>query len=109
MDILEFFDVNNIDHLKAFDFLSKQSHWPTGFIPKDVTFDKSMGWHLLLESRMADKWIEYKLSKTAKKITYQKATSEPDLKRVKDNYIPIEDNNELTKFWDGLDKHLGRE
>lgn len=35
MKISEFFDVNNIEHLKAFDILQKTGCWPKNFIPKD--------------------------------------------------------------------------
>jgi hypothetical protein len=61
MDILKWFDINNLEHLKAWNELSNVGCWPKGFIPKDVTFDDNVGWHSVLAHRMADAYIEIKL------------------------------------------------
>ena len=60
MDILQYFDINNIEHLLAFSRLNKEGKWPDGFIPEDTTFE-NVGWHMLLESKMAGAYIKLKL------------------------------------------------
>lgn len=35
MDFMDFFDIYNIEHLKAYKHLSKNGTWPEGFIPEN--------------------------------------------------------------------------
>jgi len=60
MDILEYFDINNIEHLKAWEHLERQGCWPKGFSPENTEFE-NMGWHSVLNSRMADAYIKIML------------------------------------------------
>ena len=57
MDILDWFDIHNIEHLKAWDILDKKGCWPDGFIPGNITFDKNVGWHSVLAHRMAVAYV----------------------------------------------------
>lgn len=55
MDILEWFDISNIEHLRAYMLLNEVGVWPMGFIPADVTF--SSLWNGRLNSRMAGLYV----------------------------------------------------
>ena len=55
MNILDFFNPIDIDHLKAYQHLQSTGMWPEGFIPERVDF--SPNWQMLLQSRMADLWV----------------------------------------------------
>jgi hypothetical protein len=59
MTIIEFFDPNNIEHIKAFVHLQNTGIWPNYFITTDITFP--LLWQTTLMSKMTDKWVEYKL------------------------------------------------
>jgi len=60
MDILEFFDITNIEHLRAYRQLNKIGVWPKGFIPEDTTFGNA-GWFPILADRMANAYINDKI------------------------------------------------
>ena len=51
MLITEFFDITNLDHLKAYQHLSDTGSWPEGFVPKGTEFQP--GWHIILVGNMA--------------------------------------------------------
>jgi hypothetical protein len=55
MNILDFFNPLDIDHLKAYQHLEKKGSWPSDFIPEDVLFDTN--WQMLLQSNMAHLWV----------------------------------------------------
>lgn len=57
MDILDYFDIYNVDHLKAYRILSETGSWPRGFIPKEVKF--STAWQILIASKMATAWVNH--------------------------------------------------
>jgi hypothetical protein len=57
--ILEFFNVYNVDHLKAYKYLSEHGRWPEGFIPENTRFQ--MFWQILLMAKMTNAWIAYNI------------------------------------------------
>lgn len=57
MNIIEFFDPYNIDHIKAYDYLSKNGTWPDGFLPNDITFNAC--WSLDLPMKLTRAWVEH--------------------------------------------------
>ncbi len=59
MDISEFFDPKKLDHLRAYEYLSRTGVWPKEFIPYDVTF--SSVWQTALLNKLANVYIEEKL------------------------------------------------
>ena len=62
MDIVDFFDVNNLDHLRAYKYLCDVGMWPEGFVPAEVTIRAKVGpWQVALLAKMADAYIEEKL------------------------------------------------
>lgn len=50
MTILEFFQVDNTEHLTAYLHLAATGAWPKGFIPEGTEF--THGWHLILPSNI---------------------------------------------------------
>jgi len=55
MNILEFFNPLDIDHLRAYQHLQAKGTWPTDFIPDTVDFTPN--WQMTLQSKMADLWV----------------------------------------------------
>jgi len=55
MDISEFFDVYNYDHLTAYKTREKTGCWPEDFIPLNITF--SPCWDIHLQAKMANAWL----------------------------------------------------
>ena len=60
MTILDWFDVNNIEHLKAYKHLQDTGTWPKGFIPEDNEFVALQT--TILANRLAGRYVEEKLS-----------------------------------------------
>lgn len=56
----EWFNPDDIDHLHAYHSLQETGRWPYGFIPKNIHMNS--GWQFIIVYKMADKWIDYKLS-----------------------------------------------
>ena len=69
MNILDWFDPENIEHLKAYKYLQDTGVWPKGFLPEDVDniFISALEpniltvWRSHLANRLADRYIEQKL------------------------------------------------
>jgi hypothetical protein len=59
MSILEWFNIHDQDHVRAWHYLSRKGIWPEGFVPEEIEF--SDNWHLLIMSKMADAWVSYNL------------------------------------------------
>lgn len=60
MNILDFFDVNNIDHLEAFQEFMITGVWSKGFISEKIVFDPS--WQSVIMTRILDKYFDRILS-----------------------------------------------
>jgi hypothetical protein len=56
IDIVDFFDPRNIDHLKAWREM-ENCKWPEGFLPSEIKF--SEGWTTRIRMKLADCWIDY--------------------------------------------------
>jgi len=59
INISRWFNIEDIDHLRAWNHLSITGHWPEGFIPKYVVMD--MLWQVCIASKMADTYVKEKL------------------------------------------------
>ena len=57
--ITDWFDVKDIKHLKAFDYLQRIGMWPEGFMPDDIEFGPQ--WESRIRSRMADAYVQVML------------------------------------------------
>ena len=58
----EWFDVNNIEHIKAYKHLSQTGFWPEGFITDDKTLP--CFWQSILSHKLAQAWIDNNLKET---------------------------------------------
>jgi hypothetical protein len=56
MDIIEFFDPYNKDHIKAYREM-EQTAWPKGFLPKDIYI--SEGWDIRIKNKIVNAWINH--------------------------------------------------
>jgi len=56
MDIIEFFDIENKEHLKAYAELQNKGRWPKRFIPKGTTF--RVQWSLTLLYKMTAAYMK---------------------------------------------------
>jgi hypothetical protein len=55
MNIKDFFNPYNVDHLKAYIHLNETGFWPKGFIPEGMEFDSF--WQILIAIKMANAWL----------------------------------------------------
>jgi len=62
MNIAEWFDPHNIDHIKAYRFLSETGTWPIGFVPLGMEFGPV--WYAELATKMAECWVQHALGET---------------------------------------------
>ena len=60
MDILEFFDITNTEHINAFALFDTTGRWPEKFIPEGTTFQS--GWHYSILSKMGAAYMIMKLA-----------------------------------------------
>jgi len=56
----EWFDPDNIIHVKAYFKLQCTGMWPEDFLPQSIFIEP--GWQALLAFKLANYWIDYKLS-----------------------------------------------
>jgi len=57
--IIDFFDVQNEEHLKAYRVLQVTGAWPVDFLPEDVVVPPT--WHHLLTCKMVEAWLAMRL------------------------------------------------
>lgn len=74
MRIDEWFDPVNLQHLVAYKALEDNGMWPKGFIPEGMEFPPA--WHISLMAKLADKWIEYKVTAVSQKTNTAKSKEE---------------------------------
>jgi len=66
MDIQEWFDPTNEEHMAAYQHLMDESVWPVNFIPEGVVLGGY--WQGALVEKMAGCWIEYVLTDVKSKV-----------------------------------------
>lgn len=54
MEIIEWFDPYNVEHVKAYEHMIETGVWPKDFIPEGITFPT--GWCASLNYKMAAAW-----------------------------------------------------
>jgi hypothetical protein len=59
MHISDWFDVHDVDHLKAYKYLESHGHWPAGFVPQHIK--QTGGWHQMITANIADAWLQIKI------------------------------------------------
>lgn len=57
MKFLDWFDIYNTDHLRAFQVLARTGIWPKGFLPDDAEM-RSPNWRVILAFKMANAWAK---------------------------------------------------
>lgn len=55
MNIVDWFDIHDHDHLRAWVHIGEKGVWPDGFIPDDMKFDPH--WQIQIALRMAKAWV----------------------------------------------------
>ena len=58
----EWFNPEDIEHLRAYRILQKTGSWPVDFVPESIWIEP--GWQAILAFQLANKWIDYKVSDT---------------------------------------------
>lgn len=56
VNIIDWFDIYNKDHLQAYKHLEKTGTWPKDFIPDHVLF--STNWNIVLMQKMAIEYVD---------------------------------------------------
>jgi len=59
LDIYNWFDPHNIEHVKAYYHLCNIGTWPVSFIPDNI--NRAPGWQLTIAAKLADAWINFRL------------------------------------------------
>jgi len=59
MNIVDWFDPSNIEHLKAYKHLQDTGVWPEGFLLEDI--EMLPLWSLLLSGKIVDVYLKEKL------------------------------------------------
>jgi len=60
MTIVDWFDPNSTEHVKAYHFLETAGFWPEGFLPKDIEIPST--WHFSILGKMAKCWMSHVLT-----------------------------------------------
>ena len=61
IDILDFFDIHDTDHLVAFKIMDNEGSWPNDFLPDNIYLSKSYRYHLT--ARMLAEYLKEHLPK----------------------------------------------
>jgi len=59
MNIVDWFDPKNLDHLRAYNHLRNYGEWPVGFITENIEFP--VNWPILLLAKIANEYINERL------------------------------------------------
>jgi len=59
MNIVDWFDINNFQHLRAWKYLEKTGSWPKGFIPEGMQFP--IAWQVLITGKLANAYLQLKV------------------------------------------------
>ena len=60
----EWFNPDDMDHLHAYHILQQTGMWPKGFKPENIYIEP--GWQAILAFKLANRWIDHKLSEEEK-------------------------------------------
>jgi len=56
VDLIDWFDIENPDHMKAYDHLQKKSTWPVNFLPADMIIPSD--WYMMLHFKLAAGYVK---------------------------------------------------
>ncbi len=61
MQISQWFNPRNINHIRAYDHLMRHGTWPEHFLPEDMMMDPH--WRFLIDSSIAQEYVDNMLAK----------------------------------------------
>jgi len=61
VNVVDWFDASNLEHLKAYKYLGENAFWPKGFLPDFVEIGPS--WCARITSKIADEFVNRMLNK----------------------------------------------
>lgn len=59
-NIIDFFDEDDINHLKAYKHLCDTGCWPENFVPEGTEFPTS--WHFIIAYKLANAYLDHVLN-----------------------------------------------
>lgn len=59
MNIADWFNPMDLNHIQAYRHLERHGHWPEGFLPDGI--EMSSVWQVDLIARMSECWIQHML------------------------------------------------
>jgi len=65
MTIIEWFQPNDVEHIRAYKHLMDTGIWPMEVVPKELYWDTSFWpncWQIGLAAKMADNWVSHILN-----------------------------------------------
>lgn len=60
LNIVDWFDPTNIDHIKAYSYLQSKGMWPPGFLPEGIEIPQ--GWSIRIMDKIVEQYIREKLN-----------------------------------------------
>ncbi len=60
LNVINWFNPHDLDHLKAFRHLCRTGMWPVGFIPDEVKFPTL--WHTSISCKLAELYVDNELA-----------------------------------------------
>ncbi len=61
ISFIDWFDLENENHVKAFDTCRKTGSWPVGFIPDNVIM--GINWQIEIIAKIANVWMQERINK----------------------------------------------
>ena len=62
MNISDFFDPYNMDHIEAYHHLCQTGMWPKGFIPEELKLEFESSWQFIIMNKLAEAWVGHMLT-----------------------------------------------
>jgi hypothetical protein len=60
MSIVDFFDIYNIEHIRAYRHLENHGFWPEGFLPDEIE-EITPHWQICIAARLATAFVDWVL------------------------------------------------
>lgn len=104
MEINEWFDIENIEHIKAYNYLRGHGNWPEGFIPEGTVFNPA--WNIIITHNLANAYVDEKLKseipsvllwclkEIMKELPTKRDWLNPDLEKIIKNIIKRAETHE---------------
>ena len=60
MDMIEFFDPYNMEHIRAYKYMAEHGCWPGNFATEITVYP--VAWQVIIAIKMANVWVEQVLA-----------------------------------------------